>query len=102
RRLLPVDDARERVDGLPVQEDVDPDQVRRLVPDRIVVERGGPAGLGLQLVEEVEDDLREGELVVDLGALGRQVLHVRQLAAAGLAELENGPEGTAPGDYCRG
>src|SRR6266508_1286528 len=38
RSLLAMYDARERIDGLAVQEDVDPDQLCRLVPDRLVVE----------------------------------------------------------------
>ena len=91
RRLLAVHDRAERVDRLAVQQDVDADEVARLVAQRLVVERGVAPRPRLQLVEEVEDDLGERQLVVDLDALGREVLHLDQLAAARLAQLDDGP-----------
>src|SRR5699024_9530757 len=62
-RLVLVDDRAERVDLLALEEDVDLDEVRRLLADDVVVERRVATRLRLQLVEEVEDDLRERQEV---------------------------------------
>src|SRR4029077_20285362 len=82
-----VDDDRERVDLVAGEQDVDLDQVRGLVADRFVVERGVAAGTALQQIEEVEDDLAERHVVADLDPLRAQVGHVDVGAAAPLAEL---------------
>src|SRR3954451_14387953 len=83
--LVAVDDHREGVDRVAGQQDVELDHVRRLHPDRLVVERRVAAGARLQLVEEVEHDLGQRQVVGDLHALGGQEVHALVLAAALLA-----------------
>src|SRR5207249_9774895 len=79
-----VDDGRERVDGLAVQEDVELDERRLAEARHLVVERRVAARAALQLVVEVEDDLGQGEVVDDLLAL-LDGLHGDEAAAALLA-----------------
>src|SRR5215204_2466940 len=62
-RLLPVEDGAEGVGRDAVEQHVDPHQVGRLVPGRLVVEAGVPLGARLELVEEVAHDL--GERIAD-------------------------------------
>jgi len=54
-----VHDLAERVHRLPLEQDVDLDQVGLLLAVGLVVQRRVAAGARLELVEEVEDDLRE-------------------------------------------
>ena len=82
-------DRGERVDGLALEQDVDLDEVGGLVAVGLVVEAGVAAGAGLQLVEEVEDDLGERQRVAHLDALLGQVVHAEQRAALALAELHD-------------
>src|SRR4051794_6957713 len=72
-RLVLVHDLAERVHRLALQQDVDLDQVGLLLAAGLVVQRGVPAGLGLELVEEVEDDLGERQGVPDLDPVLGQV-----------------------------
>src|SRR5690606_30001437 len=65
-RLVLVGDRREGVHLVAVQQDVDLDQGAALLAGGLVVEGGVAARLGLQLVEEVEDDLRQRQGVADL------------------------------------
>ena len=74
-------DAREGVHRFAVQQHVHTDELRLLEPVRFVIEAREPAGLRLQLIEEVEHDLCQRQDVVDLHALGREVAHVDHLAA---------------------
>ncbi len=85
-------DGAERVHRLAVQQDVHLDEVRDLLAGGLVVERGVALGLALQLVEEVEDDLGEGQRVAQLHPFGGQVLHAEQGAAAALAQLHDGAD----------
>ncbi len=65
-----MDDGRERIDGQPVEQDLDPDEVGDGVSVGLVVQRRVTPRPRLQLIEEVEDDLGEGKPVVELDALG--------------------------------
>ena len=56
----------ERVDGLSVQQDVDFHQIRRLESAGFVVEARIALCSALQLIEEVDDDLGEGDGVDEL------------------------------------
>ena len=82
-------DRGEGVDGLALQQDVDLDQVRLLLPRLLVVQRGVAAGARLQGVEEVEDDLGERHRVAQLDPRLRQVVHAAELAAPPLAQLHD-------------
>src|SRR5260370_119349 len=88
-RPVGVHDLAERVHGLALQQDVDLHQVGLLLTGGLVVQRGITAGAGLELVEEVEDDLRERHGVADLHPVGGQVLHPEQRAAPALAQLHD-------------
>jgi hypothetical protein len=65
-----VDDERERVDRLAVDQDVQLDQVRRPVADLLVVHRGVALGAALELVVVVDDELGERELEAQKDPLG--------------------------------
>ena len=87
--LVLVNDRAEGVDGIAVQENVDTDQRVLGVAVLLVIERGVTLRATLQLVEEVDDDFGERQPVVQLDALGREILHLRHLAATGLAEIHD-------------
>ena len=73
--------------GRAVEQDVDLHQVGAVVAGRLVVEAGVALGAALQLVEEVDDDLGQRHAVHQLDPLGREVLELLHLAAAGLAQV---------------
>ncbi len=85
-------DHRQRVHRVAGEQDVELDEVGRAQPDQLVVERGVAARARLQLVEEVEHDLGERQVVGELHALGREVVHAGVTAAALLAELHHRPD----------
>src|SRR5829696_7929992 len=62
---LPVHDQREGVDPIAGEQDVELDQIGGAIADRLVVERCVAAAPRLELVEEVEHDLRERQVVPD-------------------------------------
>ena len=83
--LVAVDDGAEGVDAFAVDEDVDFDEVGRLLAVLVVVKRRVPFGVGFELVEEVKDDFAYRDAVVQVHAFGADVLHVLHLAAMFLA-----------------
>ena len=58
------------------------------VVDDLVIQGGEALGHGLESIEEVVDDLGEGQLVTDDHAGGRHVAHVLLDAALLLAQLQ--------------
>src|SRR5688572_17381534 len=86
-----VDDHRERVDRLAVDQDVHLDEVALAVADLVIVEARIAAADRLQPVVEVEHHLVQRQLVGELGAAG-DVGEVLLDAAAVLAELEDRAE----------
>ena len=82
-----MDDGREGIDRVAVEEDIHLDQVRLLLAGLLVVERGVALGAGFQHVEEVEDDFTQWHGVAQLHAVFGQVIHPAHLATLGLAEL---------------
>src|SRR5699024_11504014 len=58
-----------------VEQDIDLDQVGRVLTVIGVVEGRISLGPGLELIEEVEDDLGQRQPVADLDAVGGQVVH---------------------------
>src|ERR1700722_12069746 len=70
-----VDDGREGVAGGVVDQDVDPHQIGRGVVLRLVIEAGVALGPALELIEEVQHHLGQGDGVDELHPLGREVLH---------------------------
>ena len=84
-----MDDGAEGVHLVPVEQDVDLDQVGVLGAVRLVVQGGVAAGARLQGVEEVEDDLRQRQHVVHLHAGLGEVVHALHGAATRLAQLHD-------------
>ena len=87
-----VHDQRERVDRLAADEDVDAGEVAGLEAGDVVVEARVAARARLQLVVVVEDDLAERQLVGEVHALGREVLHVVEPAATVVVQLHHGAD----------
>ena len=90
--LVAVGDGAERVDLFALEQDVDLDQVGDLFAVGLPVQRGVAAGLGLEHVEEVEDDLGQRKPVADLHAFLGEVVHAAHDAAAGLAQFHDGAD----------
>ena len=86
-----MDDRREGVDDLVVEQHIDLDEIGLLILGHVVVEGGVSLRPALELVEEIGDDLGEGKDVVELDPLGGQVVHAQHRAAALLAELHDRP-----------
>ena len=84
-----MDDQRQRIDHLAADEHVDANEVAGLEAGEVVVERGVAARARLQLVVEVEHDLAERQVVRQVHAHRREVLHVVEGAAAIVAELHH-------------
>ena len=85
-----MNDRAERVDAVAVEQNVDLDEVGALLAALLVVQRGVAARAGLELIEEVENDLGQGQLVVQLHAVLAQVVHALHRAAAFLTQLHDG------------
>ena len=79
----------ERIHLLTLQQDVDLHQVSLFLTVELPVQRRITAGTGLQLIEEVEHDLCQGQAVTHLHTILGQVIHAADLAAASLAQLHN-------------
>ena len=88
-RLVPMDDDRERVHRLAIQQHVELDELRRPVLQELVVQGRVAARDRLQLVVEVEDDLREGKLPAELDARRVHVVHSPVHAPPVLPELHH-------------
>ena len=84
-----MDHDAERVHGVTVDEHVQLDQRVAAVSRELVVQRAVAAGDGLELVVEVQNDLRERELPVELHARGVEVLHAEILPAPLLPQLHD-------------
>src|SRR3546814_11361754 len=65
-----VNDHREGVDRLAVDQDVHLDEIALAVPDLVIVEAGIAAADALQAIVEVEHDLVQRQLVGEMGAAG--------------------------------
>ncbi len=81
-----MDDHAERIDRVPVDQHVEPDEIAAPVLQHVVVERSIAPAHGLKLVEEIEDDFAEREFPIELDALGVEVRHVLVDAAPLRAE----------------
>src|SRR2546422_242561 len=86
-RLITMDDNAERVHCLAVEQHVELDELAGPLSQEFVVERRITARNRLQLVVEVEDDLREGKLPIEFDARRIEVLHAAVPAAPLLAQL---------------
>ena len=82
-------DDRQRVHGIPVDEDIQLHERRRPEAGHMVVEGGVAARNGLQLVVEVEHDFVERQFVGDEHPVRRQVLQRFLDAALVLAQLQD-------------
>ena len=78
-------DQRERVDRVAGQHHVELHEIGLVVADQLVVQGAVAAAARLELVVEVEHDLGEWQVVAQLQALLREVVHVDVRAAAVLA-----------------
>ena len=93
-----MDDHREGVHRLALQQQVHLHQVGGGVAVGLVVEAGVSLGPALELVEEVHHHLGQRQPVAELHPLGRQVPHLAEVAAAALAQLHDHPGVVAGGD----
>ncbi len=82
-----MDEGREGIGRLAVEEDVELHELRVLEPDDVVVEGGVALRNGLELVVEVEDNLGERHLVGKLKTVGRDVVLVYERAPLVEAEF---------------
>ena len=87
-----MDNGRERIDRIAVQEDVDLDELRLLVVRELVVKRSVAARRRFQTVEVVEDNLVERDVVRDHDAVRVKVVHALELAALVLRDLHDGTD----------
>ncbi|MNW66144.1 hypothetical protein D3C74_445880 [compost metagenome] len=78
-------DRGKRIHLVALQQDVDLDQVGNLLAIGLPIQRGVAAGLGLELVEEVEHDFSQRQVVAHLHAVLGEVVHAAHGAATGLA-----------------
>ena len=100
--LAAVDDEAQGLDGVAVHEDVHLHQLADLEAGDPVVDGAVAGGDRLQLVEEVVDDLREGELVFeDLAVFAHEALAFVD-AAAVLAELHDVADALGRRDHLGG
>src|SRR5258708_15131683 len=99
--VVRVHDLAERVYRLALQQDVDLDQVGLLLAVGLVVQRRVAAGPGLEVVEEVEDDLGQRQHVADLHPVRGQVVHADQRTAPALAQLHDRADVLGRGDHRR-
>ena len=82
-----MDNKRERVDYLAVQENVELYEVRAAVIGYLIVKRRIAAGARLERIEEIVDYLVERQLIEDVHAVGGDIGHVLEHAAALLAQV---------------
>ncbi|KAG1647341.1 hypothetical protein GQR58_030669 [Nymphon striatum] len=98
---IAVHNCTEGIDVFTLQQDVDLDQVALGVAVGFVVEAGVALGAALHLVEEVDDDLGQGQPVDQFDSFGRQVFHAVHDAATALAQLhERAGVGRGRDDRC--
>ena len=71
--LVFVDQGRQGVDGVAVEHNINLDQMRSFVANRVVVKRSVSARNRLKPVIKVKDNLGKGHFKVQLHAVGRQV-----------------------------
>ena len=62
--VLLMDDGRQRIDRLAIDEDLQFLQFIGTVFEKLIIERGIALGSRFQIVEEIHDDLRERDLII--------------------------------------
>ena len=87
--LILVDNRAEGIHAVTVEQNVDLHQVGDLLAAFVVVQRGITASARLQVIEEIEDNLCQGQLIVQLNAILREVVHSSHGSTAILAQLHN-------------
>ena len=88
-----MDDKGEGVHHLAADHDVQFDQLGLLVAGKLIVKGGISLGAGSERIEKVVDNLVERQLVVQLYAVGVQILGILIGAAALLTQLHDGDVG---------
>ena len=96
--MILVDEARQGIGRVAVEEDVEFAEPRRTEAGDMVVERGVALGYGFQLVVEVEDHLRQRQVVAELDAVGRDVVLADESPSLIHAELHDGAVEIGLGD----
>ena len=99
--VVGIYERRKRIDGLAVEQYVELRQTARLVARTVVIERRISLRYALQLVVEVEDDLRQGHVEVYLHTVLRNEILVLHHTALVDAELYHGAHEVGLGDYLR-
>ena len=84
-----MDNKGERVHDLAVEHDVELDQLALDVVLQLVVKRRVAARAGFERIEEVVDDLSQRQDIVQVDAVGVNVLHVHKGAAPVLTQLHD-------------
>ena len=87
-----MDDKGEGVHHLAADHDVQLDQLGLLVAGKLIVKGGISLGAGFERIEKVVDNLVERQLVVQLYAVGVQILGILIGAAALLTQLHDGAD----------
>ena len=96
--LVLVNDERESVHLIAVQEKIELDKFARNIAFEFVVERRITAGTAFEGVEKVIDDFIEREIVVKLHASRVEIFHVVEHAAAILAKIHQTAHVVGGGD----
>src|SRR5512135_457464 len=87
--VIPVHDERKGIHLVPVEQDIQPDEVGLLKSEKVVIHRGVTAGGGLELVVEVENDLVQRQFVLEDDPCRRDELHLPLHTTPLLAQLED-------------
>ena len=94
-------DQRKRVAHFPVQENVQFDEFGTLVPDEFIVETRIALRSRFQFVEEVVYDFIERQAVFEPHALGVDIFHIAEHAAAVLTQFHDGADIVGRDEYFR-
>ena len=87
-----MDDGRQCIDGIAVQENVKLHEARLAIVGKLVVERGITARRRFQAIKVVVDDLAQRDVVDDHDAVRIEVVHTLERAALFLRDFHDGAD----------
>ncbi|MNC84958.1 hypothetical protein D3C83_05280 [compost metagenome] len=90
-RVVAMHDQRQRVDALPVDQNVELDEIAGAIFEEVVIERGVTTGNGLQAVKEIHHDLVQRQFVSEHD-LPPEILHIALYAALLHAKRDHGAD----------
>ena len=85
-----MDNRAEGIHAITVEQDIDLHQVSDLLTAFVVIQRGITTSARLQVIEEIEDDLCQGQLIEQLKAILGEVVHSSHGSTAILAQFHDG------------